>query len=66
MADLHDHRRVKHEEERQKKNEKCYIISCDIAVGGDYDAPTFTDEEVLTISLFGITQQHPQIKAIDT
>lgn len=21
-----------------KKNEKCYIISCDIAVGSDYDA----------------------------
>ena len=30
------------------------------------DTPTFTDEAVLTISLFGIMQQHTQIKAIDT
>ena len=30
------------------------------------DTPTFTDEEVLTISLFGIMQQHTQIKAIYT
>ena len=30
------------------------------------DTPTFTDEEVLTIYLFGIMQQHTQIKAIDT
>ena len=30
------------------------------------DTPAFTDEEVLTISLFGIMQQHTQIKAIDT
>ena len=30
------------------------------------DTPTFTDEEVLTIPLFGIMQQHTQIMAIDT
>ena len=30
------------------------------------DTPTFTDEEVLTIYLFGIMQQHTQIKAIYT
>ena len=30
------------------------------------DTPTFTDEEVLTISLFGIMRQHTQIKAIYT
>ena len=30
------------------------------------DTPTFTDEAVLTIYLFGIMQQHTQIKTIDT
>ncbi len=29
---------MKHEEKLHKKNEKCYIISCDIATRGDYDA----------------------------
>ena len=32
----------------------------------EQDTPAFTDEEVLTISLFGIMQQHTQIMAIDT
>ena len=30
------------------------------------NTPPFTDEEVLTIYLFGIMQQHTQIMAIDT